>query len=95
MARIKEKQGIKNCPTCTTILVKDEGCNHVTCAMCDTHMCWKCLEVSTGINAMDRVYRHLNAEHGRIDDYPPGASTTSVALSRILTSSSPVSFTLA
>ncbi|KAK1778318.1 hypothetical protein QBC45DRAFT_377305 [Copromyces sp. CBS 386.78] len=71
MARIKEEQGIKNCPTCSTFLVKDEGCNHVTCTVCDTHMCWKCLEVFTGDNAVDDVYRHLNAVHGRIDDYPP------------------------
>ncbi|CCC06316.1 hypothetical protein SMACR_00531 [Sordaria macrospora] len=71
MARIKEEQGIKNCPTCTTYLVKEEGCNHVTCAVCDTHMCWNCLEVFTGDDAVDRVYSHLNAEHGGIDDYPP------------------------
>jgi hypothetical protein len=36
--------GARSCPTCNAFVVKDEGCNHVTCVapFCNTHFCWKC-----------------------------------------------------
>ncbi|KAI9351818.1 hypothetical protein DFJ73DRAFT_827321 [Zopfochytrium polystomum] len=30
------------CPTCSTPIVKDEGCMHITCIVCDTHYCYEC-----------------------------------------------------
>lgn len=36
--------GAKPCPSCDAFVIKDEGCNHVTCIapFCNTHFCWKC-----------------------------------------------------
>ena len=45
----------KNCPRCKTPIEKNEGCNHMTCSGCKSHMCWLCLEVfPTG----EQVYAH-------------------------------------
>jgi hypothetical protein len=30
------------CPTCTTPIEKDSGCNHMTCPKCKKHFCWTC-----------------------------------------------------
>lgn len=35
----------KNCPKCNTPIEKNEGCNHMTCSQCHSHMCWLCLKV--------------------------------------------------
>jgi len=35
----------KDCPKCKTPIEKIEGCNHMTCSGCKSHMCWLCLEV--------------------------------------------------
>ncbi len=39
-----KEAGAKPCPSCNTFVVKDEGCNHMTCVApsCNTHFCWKC-----------------------------------------------------
>lgn len=38
--------GAKGCPVCGTFVVKDGGCNHITCEgpQCGTHFCWKCVQ---------------------------------------------------
>ncbi|KAJ4416319.1 hypothetical protein N0V85_002327 [Neurospora sp. IMI 360204] len=71
IALAKAEQGIKDCPKCTTFLVKVDGCNHVTCPVCNTHLCWKCLEMFRGEDAADRVYMHLDEVHDGIYDYLP------------------------
>ena len=42
---MKDPSNRKNCPRCKTPIEKTEGCNHMTCSGCNTHMCWLCLEV--------------------------------------------------
>lgn len=32
----------KRCPNCGSPITKISGCNHVVCAICQTHMCWIC-----------------------------------------------------
>jgi len=62
----KKRLGIKDCPKCKTSIEKTEGCNHMTCGGCRTHICWKCLETfSTG----GECYGHLNRAHGGVFDH--------------------------
>ncbi|EGZ76366.1 hypothetical protein NEUTE2DRAFT_49270 [Neurospora tetrasperma FGSC 2509] len=68
MALAKAEQGIQDCPKCTIPLVKVQGCNHVTCPVCHTHLCWLCLEMFEGEDAAERVYRHLVVMHEGIFD---------------------------
>lgn len=34
----------KQCPRCNIIIEKNEGCNHMTCTVCQYEFCWICLE---------------------------------------------------
>ena len=45
----------KNCRKCNTPIEKNEGCNHMTCSACKSHMCWLCLEV---FPTEQQVYAH-------------------------------------
>jgi hypothetical protein len=39
---------------------KTEGCNHVQCASCNSHMCWMCMQTfKTGLE----VYGHMTEQH--------------------------------
>lgn len=59
----KQRLGIKDCPKCKTAMEKTEGCDHMTCGGCGTHICWNCLETfGTG----PECYKHMNKVHGGI-----------------------------
>jgi hypothetical protein len=59
--RLYAELGIKNCPRCGVGIEKTEGCNHMTCPTCQTHMCWVCLQMfATG----NDVYGHMARVHG-------------------------------
>jgi hypothetical protein len=66
--KFKAELGIQDCPKCKTAIEKTEGCNHMTCRVCGTHMCWKCLKVFRTAND---TYDHLAKKHGGIfgDEY--------------------------
>lgn len=54
---------VKKCPGCRVLIEKVDGCNHMTCTRCQTHVCWTCMEVfdqGTGI------YDHMRARHGSL-----------------------------
>ena len=42
---MKDPGNRKNCPRCQTPIEKNEGCNHMVCKQCQSHMCWLCLEI--------------------------------------------------
>ncbi|TRM57496.1 hypothetical protein BD626DRAFT_574535 [Schizophyllum amplum] len=53
--------GVKRCPGCQVPIERDEGCYHVTCTQCHTHICWQCMETFPG---GDGIYGHMQTEHG-------------------------------
>ncbi|KAI5895947.1 uncharacterized protein SCHCODRAFT_02494005 [Schizophyllum commune H4-8] len=63
-----QKNGAKRCPGCTAPIQRDQGCNHVTCTRCTTHICWVCMETFPG---GDGIYGHMRTEHGSfgVDGY--------------------------
>ncbi|KAK4185172.1 hypothetical protein QBC35DRAFT_28671 [Podospora australis] len=59
----KKRLGIKDCPRCKTAIEKVDGCDHMTCGGCKTHICWKCLQTfGTG----NECYEHMDQVHGNI-----------------------------
>ncbi|KAM0433866.1 hypothetical protein ACHAPT_003809 [Fusarium lateritium] len=64
--KLKKEAGIKDCPKCKTPLQKGEGCNHVTCVGCKTHMCWVCMKTFPTGNL---VYGHMGKMHGSHVDW--------------------------
>ncbi|PBK78404.1 hypothetical protein ARMSODRAFT_39896 [Armillaria solidipes] len=60
-AWLLQQRGIKKCPTCSRLLEKTEGCNHMTCP-CGAHICWRCM----GAFDAGQIYDHMNTSHGGI-----------------------------
>lgn len=63
LEKLKQKLSIKDCPKCTTPMEKTEGCNHMVCAGCKTHICWVCMAT---FRTSDPCYSHMMREHGGI-----------------------------
>ncbi|KAG2108426.1 uncharacterized protein F5147DRAFT_773630 [Suillus discolor] len=58
---------VKKCPTCQALIEKVDGCNHMTCTLCDSHICWRCM----GVFSRSTIYEHMNRDHGTIYDENP------------------------
>ncbi|KAG7446053.1 uncharacterized protein BT62DRAFT_1023603 [Guyanagaster necrorhizus] len=72
-AWIMQQSGIKKCPSCSRLLEKIAGCNHMQCRfVCGAHICWRCM----GIFPPNEIYGHMNTEHGGFytADPTPGAN---------------------
>ncbi|KAF5369369.1 hypothetical protein D9758_002568 [Tetrapyrgos nigripes] len=54
---------VKNCPGCKIPIERAEGCNHVTCTQCQSHICWVCMET---FPRGEGIYSHMRIEHGGI-----------------------------
>ena len=63
LEKLKKELNIKDCPKCTTPMEKTEGCNHMTCQGCRSHICWVCMAV---FKASGPCYAHMTKEHGGI-----------------------------
>ena len=61
--KLKRQLGCKDCPKCGTTMEKTEGCNHMTCSGCRTHLCWVCLAT---FQASGPCYAHMTKVHGGI-----------------------------
>ncbi|PQE03574.1 Zinc finger C6HC-type protein [Rutstroemia sp. NJR-2017a BVV2] len=61
--KFKKEKGFKDCPRCKTTMEKTEGCNHMTCSGCGTHICWACL---ANFDVAQECYDHMNKVHGGI-----------------------------
>lgn len=55
------ENGTKRCLQCQTLIEKVEGCNHLICPGCSTHICWVCEALFPN---EDLCYQHLRREHG-------------------------------
>ena len=60
----KKKHQAKTCP-CGATIEKTEGCNHMYCIACKSHLCWNCLEKFPTKTA---TYNHLTDKHDGIFD---------------------------
>ncbi|KAG2159370.1 uncharacterized protein EDB93DRAFT_1318387 [Suillus bovinus] len=58
---------VKKCPTCQALIEKVDGCNHMTCTLCKSHICWQCM----GVFSDETIYGHMNRDHGTIYDENP------------------------
>ncbi|KAG2076422.1 hypothetical protein BDR04DRAFT_765108 [Suillus decipiens] len=58
---------VKKCPTCQALIEKVDGCNHMTCTLCKSHICWRCM----GVFSAATIYDHMRNEHGTIYDENP------------------------
>ncbi|KAG0704179.1 hypothetical protein DFH29DRAFT_981610 [Suillus ampliporus] len=58
---------VKKCPSCQALIEKIDGCNHMTCKLCQSHICWRCM----GIFTVDTIYTHMRNVHGTIHDENP------------------------
>lgn len=58
---------VKKCPTCQALIEKVDGCNHMTCTLCKSHICWRCM----GVFSATTIYAHMSSNHGTIYDENP------------------------
>lgn len=58
-----KKLGIKKCPNCGEGIQKNEGCQHMTCLKCNSHICWNCLKF---FKTSKECYDHLAKQCGGI-----------------------------
>lgn len=56
-----ETRDLKYCPSCKIPIERSEGCNHVTCTKCQTHICWECMKT---FPRGEGIYGHMRQEHG-------------------------------
>lgn len=60
----RTENNVKACPRCKTDIMKDGGCNHMTCSRCKTHICWVCMKTFDDADSSRGVYTHMAKEHG-------------------------------
>lgn len=58
----KEQNDIRPCPRCGVDIQKANGCNHMKCVACWTHICWECM----GVFKANDIYEHMRIVHGGI-----------------------------
>ncbi|CAI0648566.1 unnamed protein product [Colletotrichum noveboracense] len=55
----------RDCPGCSTPIVRYEGCNKVECPGCGTFICWSCMKTYTTALA---AYNHMVKDHGTVGE---------------------------
>ncbi|KAM0750960.1 hypothetical protein T439DRAFT_326001 [Meredithblackwellia eburnea MCA 4105] len=66
------EQNSTACPGCQVPVEKSMGCNHMTCARCSTHFCFRCGDKISGLNP----YTHFSTPsfpcYNKLFDFQPG-----------------------
>ncbi|XP_050410843.1 uncharacterized protein LOC126825302 [Patella vulgata] len=62
----ENKDTVKICPKCKTLIEKTYGCHHMSCKSCDNHFCWLCL---ASFGTSKECYTHIAKNHGGINNY--------------------------
>ena len=62
-AEWRSTHDVKSCPVCRIPIERSEGCNHMTCTRCQSHICWQCLAI---FPKGDGIYDHMRLTHGTI-----------------------------
>ncbi|KAL6875993.1 hypothetical protein HDV57DRAFT_523103 [Trichoderma longibrachiatum] len=57
--KTREQLGIKDCPRCSRMMEKSDGCDHMSCS-CGAHVCWVCL---SAFDSGPDCYLHLQRVH--------------------------------
>ena len=56
-----KKNDVKSCPGCNIPIEHAEGCNHMMCTQCQTHICWVCMQT---FPKGEGIYGHMRQVHG-------------------------------
>lgn len=59
LEEVLTQAGMLICPKCDTSIVKESGCNHMTCSKCRTHLCLLCCEVVAEADSGQDPYLHF------------------------------------
>ncbi|KAF7889978.1 uncharacterized protein EAF02_002393 [Botrytis sinoallii] len=61
------KKATKPCPNCQVPILKNKGCDHMTCTHCDYEFCWLCMADYERILETSNAAHELNCFHYRPD----------------------------
>ncbi|GMR35955.1 hypothetical protein PMAYCL1PPCAC_06150, partial [Pristionchus mayeri] len=63
IASYMKNKKVRKCPneSCSAVIEKTVGCNHMECPLCRTHFCWLCGYASNG---QGEIYAHMQNDHG-------------------------------
>ncbi|KAJ5000875.1 hypothetical protein K4K48_002043 [Colletotrichum sp. SAR 10_66] len=65
LEQAKKDLEARDCPGCSTPIVRYDGCDKVECPGCGTFICWACMQThSTAIAA----YNHMIKDHGTVGE---------------------------
>ena len=56
----EDTQNRNICPSCSSGIEKNGGCNHVECLACKIHICWKC---KMTFETSQKCYEHMHSAH--------------------------------
>jgi hypothetical protein len=59
--KYKKEHDVRDCPNCKMGIEKSEGCNHMECKNCGTHICWFCMKT---FDVSAQCYSHMKQVHG-------------------------------